>query len=173
MINGDESLLRLVWNPRDFGPGDKLKGSAFSRGDLIPLTDVDGQPKYVSMDMMSIIDKASVDWNIRKAMGAGKGAAKEKRAEPKFAEFNCGEIRDLSQNGLDKAFEVIKAPIAEGEDGLNSPENLAHVGVQSLTPAPNDEVEQNVKVEELRVLLLASRRTTHSYSDVFGRAMVA
>ncbi|MEI6099248.1 MAG: hypothetical protein WCS20_13325, partial [Alphaproteobacteria bacterium] len=150
----EEKLLRLIWNPRDFdAKTGRLKVSAFAQGDLIPHLDIHGERRYISMDVLGLISKVAVDWNIAGAQAAGKGAEKERRHEAKFLEFAYGDLVGLLLESGQYAFRVMDAPLQAGDNGPGSPENLAHVGVQSTTPDPVDETLRNEKVAELRNLL--------------------
>ncbi len=167
MVENEESLLRLVWHSADFDKDGNLKGAAFSPGDLIPKTDKDGCPKYVSMDLRRSISKASVDWNVSRS-GKGSGSGRDKRVNPRFALFNTGELRSAVDTEGSLMFVVREFPVAADEIDVGSPENLAHVGVCSNTPAPVDEHAVELKVNELRTALLELCREILDYETVFG-----
>jgi hypothetical protein len=168
MIDDEENLLRLVWDSRDFDQKTgKLKGTAFSQRDLLPTLDSDGNPRYLSMDRSSIVNVASVDWRIERATADGAGV-KQKRLTAKFAEFNCGTLRALRNEAGEAFFEVIEAALQENADAPGSPENLAHVGVRSLTPCPDTEEDRDLKVLELRNRLKAAFKAMHLYEDICG-----
>ncbi len=165
MFSNDEKLVRLIWNPRDFDQKTgKLKASAFAPRDLVPYLDDDGEPRYISMDILRLISKASVDWRIASAQ-----SEKERRREAKFLEYSCGELRELLLDDQ-PAFEVFGAPLLEGDDGPDSPANPAHVGVRSTSPDPVDEELRQAKIGALRNLLLELHQAAlkaHLYGDVF------
>ena len=162
MISDDEGVVRIVWQPRDFEKSTgRLKGSHFSPGELLGLDDKHGRPRYVSVDRMQIVVKASIDFRIEKAL-----SPKERREAARFAEYRSGEIRQLTGDVGDLLFVLEPMPFAAGEDGESSPANPAHAGIRPAATCPAAEDERDLKVNEMRNRLL-SAYTFRLYEDLF------
>lgn len=170
LIDDQHEALRLVWFSGDFDKEGKLKGSAFSQGDLIPNSDPEGNPRYVSMDLKHLVSQTSVDWLIARGR-SGHASDSKKKAEARFALFLCEKLRALRHDDGAEMFYLKPCATVDNQIEPGSPSNPAHIGVCSATPAPLSEDDRNLKVDELRTKLLEARKDTLTYGVVFDAPM--
>lgn len=133
MVLDEVTLLRLVWHPFHFGEDGELLATAFDSSDILALPDKDEQPRYISVDDIELVSQASVDWRIRWQQRDGRREAL-RRFDAKFVQFTAGRLRECHDTDGHLLFELTREPLAEGEDGPESPENPAHCAVRTNDP---------------------------------------
>lgn len=172
MVPDDVVVLRMVWHPFHFDEDGELLATAFEKNDLLAFPDDNGDPRYVSVDDISLISQMSVDWRVAWQQRDGR-AERNKRFNPKFVQFTAERLRQCRCVDDRQMFDLTREPMAENEDGPGSPENPAHCGVWTLRAERYSHLsakQQKQAVMRMRAQLMKAVDAVRQYEDVFRDA---
>lgn len=153
-MDDEAAVLKMAWHPAHFD-NDRLSAAAFERSDLIPMTDKQNRPRFVSVDEKSCVVRAAVDDRIE-TQGAKDP---DRRKEARFAEYLCGTVREMKDEAGEYPLEVFPERL---------PENHAHCGIHNVSKTARSNSKRRDYADELRSLLLEKGKyQILTYSMVF------